>query len=148
LVRVLCVAKAPSFQKDYITKYMSNQVRKLGFISSSLPKKCGIATFSRDLMSGIHQNDPKIDFSIAAAEDVIDNYHYNKDVVSVLKTNQKSSYSVAAKRFDALGINGVLLQHEYGLYGGNRSKFVVNGTVHDDPTGDYIFTILNASQYR
>ena len=118
-------------------------VLRLGFISSFLPKKCGIATFSRDLMSGINYNLPNSKIVVAAAEKDSESYDYSEVVVSTLKTNSKSSYRETAKIFNRLGLDAVMLQHEFGLFGGKRSKFVQDNVQHDDPTGDNIFELID-----
>ena len=107
-------------------------VLRLGFIGSYLPKKCGIATFSRDLMNGIGYNFPSNEIVVAAAEKDNESYKYNKSVVSVLKTNNINSYRQAAATFNRLKLDAVLLQHEFGLYGGKWTKFVHEGVRHND----------------
>ena len=44
---------------------MRNNLR-LGLIGSWVPKKCGIATFGRDLAQGMQANDPSIEVFVAA----------------------------------------------------------------------------------
>lgn len=121
---------------------MRDNVLGLGLISSFVPKKCGIATFSRDLMDGLQQNNPKIEFKIAAAENPDENYSYDDEVISILKSNSKASYVLAAQKFNNLKLDGILLQHEYGLYGGNWTAFEKAGIQHNDPVGDYLFELL------
>src|SRR5271165_6323551 len=111
---------------------------RLGFISSYVPKKCGIATFSRDLMDGMLDKNPNISLYIAAAEKDDEHFDYDNRVVTRLKTSDRNSYKQAATSFNKLNLNAVMLQHEFGLFGGARSKFVYDGVKHDDPTGDWI----------
>jgi glycosyltransferase involved in cell wall biosynthesis len=116
---------------------------RLGFICSSLPKKCGIATFSRDLIAGIKLNLPNAKVVVAAAEKANESYVYGDNVVAVLKDNSKNSYRQAAAVLNQLNLDAVLLQHEFGLFGGKWTKFVHDGVHHVDPTGDNIFALLN-----
>jgi glycosyltransferase involved in cell wall biosynthesis len=118
-------------------------ILRLGFVSSFIPKKCGIATFSRDLMNGISDNFPSNQMVVAAAENDNESYIYPESVIAILKTNDLDSYRRAAAKFNQLKLDAVMLQHEFGLYGGKRAKFVHEGVVHDDPTGDNIFTLLD-----
>lgn len=118
----------------------------LGFIGSYVPKKCGIATFSRDLMRGIRQSYPKTEFFVAAAEEVNATYEYDQSVVSILKKNSKKSFRDGATIFNKLHLDAVILQHEFGLFGGMWTKFEQGGVKHNDPTGDNIFEIINNLQ--
>lgn len=116
---------------------------RLGFIGSYVPKKCGIATFSRDLMQGIQQNYPKTEIFVSAAEETNASYNYDKTVVATLKTDSKKSYREAAKIFNKLNLDAVMLQHEFGLFGGEWTKFKHDGVKHTAPTGDNIFELIN-----
>ena len=117
---------------------------RLGFICSSLPKKCGIATFSRDLIDGIKFSLPNTKVVVVAAEKANESYVYGHNVVAVLKDNSKSSYRQAATVLNQLNLDAVLLQHEFGLFGGKWTKFIHDGVHHVDPTGDNIFALLNS----
>ncbi len=116
---------------------------RLGFIGSYVPKKCGIATFSRDLMRGIRQSYPKTEFFVAAAEEVNATYEYDQSVVSILEKNSKKSFRDGAKIFNKLNLDAVMLQHEFGLFGGKWTKFKHDGVKHTAPTGDNIFELIN-----
>jgi glycosyltransferase involved in cell wall biosynthesis len=118
-------------------------VLRLGFISSFLPKKCGIANFSRDLMEGISYNFPSNEIVVAAAEKDNESYKYPKSVVSVLKTNDINTYLKAANKFNKLKLDAVMLQHEFGLFGGKWAKFIQDKVRHNDPTGDNIFALID-----
>jgi len=67
-------------------------ILRLGFVSSFIPKKCGIATFSRDLMNGISDNFPSNQMVVAAAENDNESYIYPESVIAILKTNDLDSY--------------------------------------------------------
>jgi glycosyltransferase involved in cell wall biosynthesis len=120
-----------------------NEDLRLGFISSYVPKKCGIATFCRDLILGIKDNKPESDVFVLAAEKKNENYDYDDLVVGKLKTNDRSTYLLAAKEIIKRNPDVLLLQHEFGLYGGQWTNFIHEGIEHHDPTGDFIFDILD-----
>lgn len=121
---------------------MRNNLR-LGLIGSWVPKKCGIATFGRDLAQGMQANDPSIEVFVAAAEEPNDVYQYDDAVVAKLKTDDPHQYTNAGKLFNQLAPDVVLLQHEFGLYGGHWADFTHGGVKHHDPTGDYIFDTID-----
>jgi glycosyltransferase involved in cell wall biosynthesis len=121
---------------------MRNNLR-LGLIGSWVPKKCGIATFGRDLIQGMQENDPSIEVFVAAAEEPNDVYQYDDTVGAKLKTDDRHQYTEAAKLFNKLAPDVVFLQHEFGLYGGHWADFTYAGVKHHDPTGDYIFDTID-----
>ena len=121
---------------------MANSLR-LGCVSSYVPKKCGIATFSRDLLEGIKDNDNNVKLFIAAAENTSATYKYNNEVISTLKSNNPKSYVRAASKLNSLHLSAVLLQHEFGLFGGQFTSYVKDGMGYSYPTGKYIFELLD-----
>ena len=88
------------------------------------PKQCGIATFSTDLRNSLLLHDNAV--SIMALSDDSCDYHYNNEVVFNVKQNYKQDYSKAATFINASSaIDLVLLQHEYGIYGGIDGEYVL-----------------------
>jgi len=120
-----------------------DRVLKIGCISSYVPKKCGVATFSRDLLGGIKDNNDKSRFFIAAAEHANESYNYGKEIVAVLKSNNDKTYLKARDKLNKLDVDVVLLQHEFGLFGGRFTSFTKDGIQASYPTGDLIFNILD-----
>ncbi len=118
-----------------------SQAMRIGFISSHLPKKCGIATFSRDLVAGIVRNHSKTEIYFVATESAHENYSYEKSVVAVIKTNSRQSYIDAAKILNRLNLDIVIIQHEYGLYGGRWITFTTETGKHRYPIGNYIIDL-------
>ena len=114
----------------------------LGIVSSIVPKKCGIATFGQNLMDGMRLDNPGVSFIAIAAEEPKETYDYSSIVRALLKTNNRNSYNTAARLLNNLPLDALLLQHEYGLYGGTYADFTHDGIQHHDQTGDYILDLL------
>jgi glycosyltransferase involved in cell wall biosynthesis len=121
---------------------MANTLR-LGCVSSYVPKKCGIATFSRDLLEGIKDNDKNVKLFVAAAENTSATYEYNDLVITTLKSAKPKSYTRASVKLNSLHLNAVLLQHEFGLFGGQFTSYVKDGMGYSYPTGKYILELLD-----
>jgi glycosyltransferase involved in cell wall biosynthesis len=115
---------------------------RIGLISSYVPKKCGIATYSRDLIEAMRKQE-NFDWRLIAAEDVNDSYSYNNHEIAILKKDNLSSYKNAAKAMNDWQPDVVMLQHEFGLYGGNWADTNCNGKKRHDPMGDYILTLID-----
>lgn len=88
------------------------------------PKQCGIATFSTDLRNSLLLHDNAV--SIMALSDDSFEYHYTNEVVFNIKQNHKQDYIKAANFINtSSAIDMVILQHEYGIYGGKDGEFVL-----------------------
>lgn len=115
---------------------------RVGLISSYVPKKCGIATHSRDLIEAMNRHD-SIDWRLIAADDVVDSYSYGDRAIAKLKKDNLASYKNAAKLMNEWQPDIILLAHEFGLYGGGWVDIMQRGISRHDPTGDYILTLIN-----
>jgi glycosyltransferase involved in cell wall biosynthesis len=121
---------------------MASKVLRVGLISSYIPKKCGIATFSRDLIGAI-EKETNIEWRLIAAEDATESHDYKGKELAVLKKNKKQSYIDAADKLNKWKPDVVLLEHEFGLFGGKWASFSYNGIKRHDPTGDFVIELLN-----
>ena len=120
---------------------MTAQPIKLGVISSYVPKKCGVATFANNLLSSMLAGSPGSELFVIAAENG-EELAYGPEVKAVLEASKKASYAVATEQLKAYRPAAVLLQHEFGLFGGKWSDFTVDGTKHHDPTGSYLLDVV------
>jgi glycosyltransferase involved in cell wall biosynthesis len=100
-------------------------VRSVALIGTYLPRKCGIATFTADLAAAILENDPSIDCSVIALDDRPEGYEYPADVRLQISQNQLNEYKLAAEFLNLRNPDIVCLQHEYGIFGGQRGGFIV-----------------------
>lgn len=121
---------------------MSKRNLRVGIISSYVPKKCGIATYCRDLIEamGEHAN---FDWRLIAAEDTKDSYSYGDCVIAVLKKNDIESYELAAQVMNEWQPDVVILEHEFGLYGGRWEDSDNYGKARRNPMGDSILTLID-----
>lgn len=88
------------------------------------PKQCGIATFSMDLYSSLSRSGKKV--RIMAVSDDNYEYHYPREVVFNLKQYQKQDYIKAANYVNShRDIQLLVLQHEYGIYGGHDGELIL-----------------------
>lgn len=87
------------------------------------PKQCGIATFSMDFRNSLTRNNN--DVKIMAISDDDYEYRYPDEVIFNLKQNQKQDYLRAATFVNsAPDINLLVIQHEYGIYGGKDGEYI------------------------
>ncbi len=97
-------------------------------ISTYPPRKCGIATFSKDLRDNLINCIP---VSVAAVNDLDDYYDYPIEVVFQIDQESTDDYiAVAAWVNQQQDIDLVIIQHEYGIYGGQDGENIISLAIH------------------
>lgn len=96
---------------------------KVAIIGSYLPRKCGIATFTSDLFK--HINNKQNEAWIIAMNDNETGYSYAPEVKYQIRQNIIKDYISAADFINSNHIHTVCLQHEYGIFGGEYGKFIL-----------------------
>jgi len=101
----------------YVKKYYEG-IGSIAVIGNYLPRQCGIATFTTDLVEGLSAEAPDIFCWVVAMNDKPEGYSYPKKVRFEIKQNKLSDYSIASQFLNISQTNIVCVQHEYGLFGG------------------------------
>lgn len=96
---------------------------KVAIIGSYLPRKCGIATFSSDLYN--HIIDENSEGWVVALNDIETGYAYPPEVKFQIRQNIIKDYISAAEFLNSNHIDAVCLQHEYGIFGGEYGRFIL-----------------------
>ena len=107
---------------------MPPQLKSVALIGSYLPRQCGIATFTADLASAILENKPTIECSIVAMNDRAEGYEYRDNVQFQISQDKLSEYRLAANFLNLRDPDVVCLQHEFGIFGGQRGSFIIELT--------------------
>ena len=88
------------------------------------PKQCGIATFSMDLRRSLLKNN--CDIEVMTVSDENYQYAYPSEVLFDIKQNNQPNYIKAAKFINTVSaIKLVVIQHEYGIYGGEDGDYIL-----------------------
>ena len=97
---------------------------KVAFVSSFLPRRCGIATFCNDLITSI-AGCPKASFEPLVVAMVTSHEHqYSKPVKFEIRKNVKNDYICAADYLNFSHLDLISVQHEFGLYGGEAGNYL------------------------
>ena len=104
---------------------MPPSLDSVALIGSYLPRQCGIAAFTADLVGAILDNNPRIDCSIVAMNDRAKGYEYADEVQFQIDQDNLSEYRLAANFLNLRAPDVVCLQHEYGIFGGQRGSFII-----------------------
>lgn len=100
-------------------------IHRVAFIGNSLPRRCGIATFTTDLQGALAGRAPAIESSIIAMTDAGLHYDYPADVGFEVRQEEFADYAGAADFINAGGFDVVSLQHEFGIFGGEAGGYIL-----------------------
>ena len=94
------------------------KVRKIAFVGDHLPRKCGIATFTSDLLAAVASAHPHSQCLAVSVNDLPGGYEYPEVVRFEIEEQDLSSYLRAADFLNISNVDIVCLQHEFGIFGG------------------------------
>lgn len=92
-------------------------IRKVAFVGDYLPRKCGIATFTSDLLGAVAA-EPHMQCFAVPVNDIEGGYEYPEVVRFEIEEQELSSYKRAADFLNISNVEIVSVQHEFGIYGG------------------------------
>lgn len=132
------------------------KTRKIAFISSFRPRKCGIATFTSDLIDNIGKaGGIKFKPSVFAMHSG-NEHQYTEPVEFVIRKEVAGDYTDAADYINKGNFDVVSLQHEFGLYGAEGGSYIclllrrihvpIVTTLHtilERPSSEYFNTLVN-----
>jgi len=95
------------------------------YISSYVPRKCGIATYTKDLIRAVNLLNPHCEPKIVALIRPEDKINYPPEVKFKIKQNEVDSYIKAAGYINKSTADIVVLEHEFGLYGGEFGEYII-----------------------
>jgi glycosyltransferase involved in cell wall biosynthesis len=93
-------------------------ISSVAVIGNYLPRQCGIATFTTDLVEALLTEAPRINCWAVAMNDKPEGYPYPERVRFEINQNKLTDYSVASEFLNISQIDIVCVQHEYGIFGG------------------------------
>ncbi len=114
----------PKFNLTKVLEKKQIPIRAI-YISSYIPRKCGIATFTKDLTSVINLLNPEALAEIVALTDPDSEYDYPWEVKFRIEQENANDYSEAAKYINQSSADVVCLQHEFGLFGGVSGDYIL-----------------------
>ncbi len=103
---------------------VANKGLNVAFLSTYPPRECGIATFTQDLARELDKikilGRPKV---IAVSND---RYTYGDRVIMELWQHDRESYVEAAKAINNSNIDVLVIEHEYGIFGGDSGEYILD----------------------
>lgn len=108
-----------------MTVGLDSKVKRIAFIGNYLPRQCGIATFTTDLVESICKENPELDVIALAMNDIKEGYSYPDRVRFQLDQQDLVSYQTAGDFINLNNYDMVCLQHEYGIFGGDAGNYIL-----------------------
>ncbi len=90
---------------------------RIAFVASAMPRRCGIATFTGDLLAAVRSADPSVRTVQVAIDEPDAARAYGPEVRWRIRQEDWTTYRDAARAINATNIDIVNVQHEFGLYG-------------------------------
>jgi glycosyltransferase involved in cell wall biosynthesis len=100
-------------------------LRRVAFIGNSLPRRCGIATFTTDLQQALSRLPELVDTDIVAMTDHDYAYDYPPAVRFQINDARLPDYERAAGFLNSGDYEVVSLQHEFGIFGGDAGSHIM-----------------------
>ena len=100
-------------------------LRRIAVIGNSLPRRCGIATFTTDLQQAISTSRANLETYVVAMTDHDQAYDYPPTVALQIKAENIEEYVRAAEFLNAGRFDIVCLQHEFGIFGGEDGAHIL-----------------------
>ena len=107
-----------------------SSVQTIAFLGDYLPRRCGIATFTSDLLEAVAERHPHSRCFAVPVNDMEGCYRYSDVVRFEIEEQNLESYRHAANFLNNSNVDVVSVQHEFGIFGG--------------PAGSHLLTLLRA----
>jgi glycosyltransferase involved in cell wall biosynthesis len=96
-------------------------------IGNYLPRQCGIATFTTDLCEALSMEIKNEKKPVAVVmDDALEGYDYPERVKLQVRDNVQSDYFRAADFLNFNQLDVVILQHEFGIFGGDNGSYILD----------------------
>ena len=137
---------------------VKNSGKRIAFLASFPPRKCGIATFTSDLIKGTKAAGGE-NFEPLVIAMNNDKLQYSEPVAFEIRPNIKNDYICAADYINFSNVQIISVQHEFGLFGGVAGAYLnpflhkVNApiittlhTVIEEPSPEYYQSMMDLCQ--
>ncbi len=105
---------------------LSLDLKRVAVIGTYLPRRCGIAVFTTDLAEAMAQEiGAQGEIHAVAMDDTAQGYAYPRRVRFQIRASYQPDYHLAAEFIAGSQANLVILQHEYGIFGGPAGAHIL-----------------------
>ena len=103
---------------------------RIAILGNYLPRRCGIATFTANLTNSIlsasNKRESDNEVFVVAMNDKDQEYEYPDIVKLSIRQHEAADYTVAAKFINDSNADICIVQHEFGIYGGESGLLLLS----------------------
>lgn len=112
-------------QRKEITNMKKTKVyANIAFLSTYPSRECGIATFTEDLVSELDRSSP-LNINVIAIDDD-ESCQYGDIVMAQIRQHEREDYIQLAKQLNESDIQLLVIEHEYGIFGGDHGDYLLD----------------------
>jgi glycosyltransferase involved in cell wall biosynthesis len=97
---------------------------KITFIGTYPPRECGIGTFTNNLFKSMLTQNEHEGFVVALNDNDL-TYNYPLEVKNTIRQDYQEDYLKAVKYINLSGADVCILEHEFGIFGGNSGMYIL-----------------------
>ncbi len=97
---------------------------KVTYIATYPPRECGIGTFTENLFKSMLSQNEHEGFVVALNDNDLD-YNYPEEVKTTIRQDYQEDYLKAAKHINESGADVCILEHEFGIFGGQSGMYIL-----------------------
>jgi glycosyltransferase involved in cell wall biosynthesis len=97
----------------------------ISLVGAHVPRRCGIGTYTSDLSESLANAAPRLDTWAVAMNDRPEGYRYPPRVWFEINQHRPGDYRMAADFLNMSNIEVCLIQHEFGIYGGEWGEHIL-----------------------
>lgn len=98
---------------------------RMAVIGNYPPRRCGIATFTADMVSCLHEAAPQVAIEVYAMVPGPDTA-LPDGVAWQIDEHNRAEHVLAGRMIDASGVDLVWVQHEFGIFGGDAGEWLID----------------------
>ncbi len=126
---------------------------KVAILGNYLPRRCGIATFTANLTSSIlnaqNEKAERHEVFVVAMNDDLQEPVYPDIVKHTVRQQQQADYLEAAHYINESGADICIVQHEFGIFGGESGVFILSFMqMLQIPVITTVHTVLQTPSYH
>jgi glycosyltransferase involved in cell wall biosynthesis len=103
-----------------------NQRKKVCFLSTFPPRKCGIAVFTNDLVDHLDLTGEFAPAKVIAVTKKDAGDHYGDRVIWQVRQDEEKDYIQTANQINSSNFDVINIQHEFGIFGGKSGSYILS----------------------
>lgn len=97
----------------------------IAFIAPYVPRECGIATYTKDVVTALDDQNQSSSTSVVVIDDSKGDLSYPDKVIFAIAQSELGGYITAAKKVNKGRFDVIHIQHEFGVFGGIDGEYIL-----------------------